>query len=461
MLPSYKRSQMSIILRVKILDSAATTGAGKTGLAYNTSGLIVSTIADNEATATVYTQAASHIETISTLGTYAAPSADCCRFKEVDSTNHKGVYEVQLADARFAVAGAKSLLVSISGASGAAETDCVIPLVDLDPYNATPTAASVTGNVGGNLLGTIGGLAAQAKADVNAEADMALSDAGVTSSRAAKLDYVPAGMMPTQAEVLAIQNTTRSKAVVPGTIERPDSGSTAYKLSLYLYDEAGNMEAPDALPTVSAANQAGTDRSANLGSVTLLSTGAYEVTYSLAYDAAVEQLLFVWTYLEGGNTLKVPCTTQVVDTTAVDFTAADRTKLETVYDDWIDSGRLDLLIDAIKSKTDGLPASPAAMGDAMTLTAAYDAAKTAAQAGNAMTLTSAQVLAIADALLGRNVSNVEATAPEHSLATIVLAILQSAMAGTTWTIYRTDGTTPHAAKAVTTDAAASPITEVS
>lgn len=46
-------------------------------------------------------------------------------------------------------------------------------------------------------------------------------------------------------------------------------------------------------------------------------------------------------------------------------------------------------ISAIKTKTDNLPASPAAVGSAMTLTSAYDAAKTAAQAGDAMTLTAA------------------------------------------------------------------------
>jgi len=43
-----------------------------------------------------------------------------------------------------------------------------------------------------------------------------------------------------------------------------------------------------------------------------------------------------------------------------------------------DGGRTDLLIDGIKSKTDTIPASPAAVGSAMVLTAAYDAAKTAA-----------------------------------------------------------------------------------
>ena len=58
-------------------------------------------------------------------------------------------------------------------------------------------------------------------------------------------------------------------------------------------------------------------------------------------------------------------------------------------------------VSAVKAKTDNLPASPAATGDAMTLTSAYDAAKTASQLtsadlpsdyakpGDAMTLTSA------------------------------------------------------------------------
>lgn len=140
MLIGYRRGQGSIVLRLKILNSSVATGAGLTGLTFESSGLIVSTIADNEATATAYTQAGSTIETISTLGTYAAPTATKCRFKEVDSTNHKGVYEIQLADARYAVSGAKSLLVSVSGATNCAETDVVIPLRDLDPYNAKWTA---------------------------------------------------------------------------------------------------------------------------------------------------------------------------------------------------------------------------------------------------------------------------------------------------------------------------------
>lgn len=139
MLHTFKNGQGSVVLRVKLLDSSSTGGAGLTGLTSASSGLIVSTIADNEAAATTYTAAGSTIEGITTLGTYAAPTATKCRFKEVDATNHKGVYELQFADARFAVSGAKSLLVSIAGATNLAQADFVVQLQSDDPYVAKPT----------------------------------------------------------------------------------------------------------------------------------------------------------------------------------------------------------------------------------------------------------------------------------------------------------------------------------
>lgn len=61
---------------------------------------------------------------------------------------------------------------------------------------------------------------------------------------------------------------------------------------------------------------------------------------------------------------------------------ADTNELQT---DLVNGGRLDLLIDGIKAKTDLIPASPAAVGSAMTLTAAYDLAKTAAQTSDITT----------------------------------------------------------------------------
>jgi hypothetical protein len=67
---------------------------------------------------------------------------------------------------------------------------------------------------------------------------------------------------------------------------------------------------------------------------------------------------------------------------------------------------------------------------------------------------------MADAILSRNVSNVESTAPEHCLATIVLAMLENSISGATLTIKRTDGSTTHYTKTLTTNASADPITGV-
>lgn len=133
MLLDFVLGATSIILRVKLRDS--TTGLGKTAIDSSSAGLVISTIADNEATPTTYSVAGSTIETITTIGTFAAPTATKCRFKKVDDTNHPGVYEIQLANARYAVSNAKSLLVSWSGVSGLADGDALIPLRSVNPYD--------------------------------------------------------------------------------------------------------------------------------------------------------------------------------------------------------------------------------------------------------------------------------------------------------------------------------------
>lgn len=108
------------------MDSSVTDGSGLTGLLFSSAGLIISTIKIGEATATAYTQAAGNIETITTLGTYAAPTTGKIRFKEVDSTNHKGVYEIHVADARLA--STTQLIISILGATNLAEQDIEIQI---------------------------------------------------------------------------------------------------------------------------------------------------------------------------------------------------------------------------------------------------------------------------------------------------------------------------------------------
>jgi hypothetical protein len=63
-------------------------------------------------------------------------------------------------------------------------------------------------------------------------------------------------------------------------------------------------------------------------------------------------------------------------------------------------------------------------------------------------------------ILARGVSHSELAAEEFSLCTVILATLQSAIAGGTWTIKRTDGTTTHATRTVTEDADSNPIVGV-
>lgn len=128
-----KHSNTSNLVRFKLTKS--TDGTAFTGATLSSSGLVISTIADDEATATTYTQAGSTIETIATLGTFAAPTTNKCRFKEVDATNHPGLYELQFADARFAVTNARRMVVSVSGVTGLFSCDYEIQLLQVDLYD--------------------------------------------------------------------------------------------------------------------------------------------------------------------------------------------------------------------------------------------------------------------------------------------------------------------------------------
>ncbi len=75
-------------------------------------------------------------------------------------------------------------------------------------------------------------------------------------------------------------------------------------------------------------------------------------------------------------------------------------------------------------------------------------------------LTTASENAVADAVLTRDVSNVEATAGEHTLCYVVLAQTEFTLAGTTLTVKQTDGSTTFATKTITADSTANPITSI-
>jgi hypothetical protein len=188
-----------------------------------------------------------------------------------------------------------------------------------------------------------------------ADVQTAMTNQGYTTGRSPYLDNLNVGgLVASSAEVSAIQNNTRVVFAVPSVMERPDAGNQDYRLWLYLYDSAGNMEAPDALPTITAENNVGTDRSSGLGVVTNVSTGVYRVNYTVASTDAIEAIKFEFSIIEGGATRLVARQTHVVDTTAVDFTAADRAKLDSIdtrLPSTLIAGRIDANAQVVGDKT--------------------------------------------------------------------------------------------------------------
>ncbi len=145
----------SNIIRFKLTQSSsgASPGNGLTGLTSASAGLIIGTVCDNEATTTRYRASSSEVETISTLGTFAAPTSGKCRFKEVDATNHPGLYEFQFADARFSVASSRKMVITVAGASNLQQVDYEIQLTRQDPY--IDKLGSITGSGTNTILGIL------------------------------------------------------------------------------------------------------------------------------------------------------------------------------------------------------------------------------------------------------------------------------------------------------------------
>ena len=171
--------------------------------------------------------------------------------------------------------------------------------------------------------------------------------------------------------------------------------------------------------------------------------GAYKVTLTSA-EAAFQTLLYAPVCTGAQNNILIKEADPVMPTvpTASDNAAAvwgaqdkivtiDSTQAATLATANALSSVADNVA-AVKTKTDNLPASPAAVGDAMTLTSAYDAAKTASQfdpANTAVTIDSASVAAVQSGLSTFDPSTdtvIITTAQASTLATATAQAAQTA-----------------------------------
>jgi len=215
----------------------------------------------------------------------------------------------------------------------------------LDNLDAAITSRnSVTPDAAGVVAGLLTALESHGDGAWATATGFALASAW-TAARAAYLDNLNVGgNVASQADVQGIIQACRVRVCCSPQWERPDSGSTTYRIWVYAYDEQHKAEDLDASPTITVENNAGTDRSANLGAVTHDGTGIYYADYTVASDHAIEGLTIKVAATEGAVTTNYVGSSSVVDTTAVDFTAADRTKLDainTIAGQLPDGGSLD------------------------------------------------------------------------------------------------------------------------
>lgn len=172
----------------------------------------------------------------------------------------------------------------------------------------------------------------------------------LTAIRAAYLDKLAvAGLVASAADIAAITQAQRVRIVVPPTLERPDAGSEAYRIWIYAYDERHRAEDLDSNPTVTAEDNTGASRTANLGAVVKPggTTGVYYVDYNVSSAHDVEGIVLKVTATEGGAATEYAAAFLVVDTTAVDFTSADRNTLNQI------AGRVPAIV-ASQSSVDSL-----------------------------------------------------------------------------------------------------------
>lgn len=128
------RGSTGRIAWVFLPDSTSTVGAGKTALTNASAGLNVTVRREKSAAVTTYTGA--NIGTIATLGTWANPGTGKVNFKEVDSTNLPGIYELHFVDALFDTGDTSRWVAGMIAAAGVAASPFELALDAVDAQDS-------------------------------------------------------------------------------------------------------------------------------------------------------------------------------------------------------------------------------------------------------------------------------------------------------------------------------------
>ncbi|MDE2105765.1 MAG: hypothetical protein KGL39_51550, partial [Patescibacteria group bacterium] len=168
---SIKANATSETIELFIQDSSKTTGAGLTGLAYNTVGL------------TCYYSFPRGASTAVTLATLASPTAAWASggFVEIDSTNKPGHYRFDIPNALLASGNGRYVTLAFRGAANMAHVPVEIEITGWDNQDAvhggmsalpnaacTSNASLITSGSGTDQLTVTGGIASSDAKKINA-----------------------------------------------------------------------------------------------------------------------------------------------------------------------------------------------------------------------------------------------------------------------------------------------------
>jgi hypothetical protein len=216
----------------------------------------------------------------------------------------------------------------------------------------------------------------------------------LSNTRAGYLDNLNVGgAVASQGDVQSVNQSASKHLLIQtvGQFERPESGNTTYTVEVRTFNAStGAAVNADSTPTMTATGQTSGDLSANLGTVTNITTGVYRATYTVSSSATIEPLRFDVSATISSSTFTLSTYSQVADVVSATWTSTEQAKLDAIYNklpsgslldaaasrsaQGLGAANLDTQLNAIytvaglvQAKTDNLPASPAAVGSAMTL----------------------------------------------------------------------------------------------
>lgn len=180
---SRKVGATSQIFQVFIADSSSTTGAGLTGIVFNTSGLTAYYHRDTDTTATAIS-----------LVTMTAGTFTSSGFKEIDSTNMPGWYQFCPPNAALA-SGAASVAFHLKGVTNMAPLPIEVDLdaqVDVALWNGTAVSSPATAGIPDVNVKNMNNVAATSITTINANqgTTQPINFTGTAGSALAKSDMV-------------------------------------------------------------------------------------------------------------------------------------------------------------------------------------------------------------------------------------------------------------------------------